>query len=69
MGRRPASTDGELRLVDALPHLPAREVADLIWGDAGLRDRVLRRRRSRREARARFAVEHPELAALLRELD
>jgi hypothetical protein len=48
MGSPPASTEDELRLVDALSRLPARKVAELVWGDAGLRDRVLRRRRQRR---------------------
>jgi len=57
MGRRPASSERELWLIDLLSArgLSARRVAELVYGDAGLRDRVLRRRRARAatEARAR----------------
>jgi hypothetical protein len=60
MGRPPASTEEELRLVDALSRLPARKVAELVWGDAGLRDRVLRRRRQRRRTRIELTDEQVE---------
>jgi len=70
MGRKPASSRRELALIDALPKwLSARAVAELVFDNPNLEDRVLRHRRKRREARARLAASDPELAALLRELD
>jgi hypothetical protein len=55
MGRRPASSERELRLIDLLSArgLSARQVAELVFGDANLRERVLRRRRARAAAAAR----------------
>jgi hypothetical protein len=70
MGGKPASSRRELALIDALPRsLSARAVAELVYDNPNLEDRVLRHRRKRREARARLAASDPELAALLRELD
>jgi hypothetical protein len=54
MGRKPASSARELQLIDALARLPSRRVAWLIWGDAGKKNRVLRRRRQRKRELERF---------------
>jgi hypothetical protein len=69
MGRRPASSERELWLIDLLSArgLSARRVAELVFGDANLRERVLRRRRERAATAARAselsAAEVDELLA------
>ena len=68
MVRRPASSERELWLIDLLSTrgLSARRVAELVYGDAGLRDRVLRRRRALAAAAARVrAMSSQEIDEIL----
>jgi hypothetical protein len=65
-GRPPASSARELELVDALDRLSVREVARLVYGNARLYARVVRRRQERRRDLERFmAMSEAELNAFL----